>query len=235
MRQRIIGKLVRLKAALLGTRTDVIDTPVHIVASPFKTASTTVGKALLHLGVGQREMIFHGHLQREFIATFRAINKTVDDDISARDWIAEHKDEVRRQLAGLIPHLNRFDIYSDAPFGHTHLHPFARKAIAPKARFIWVNRPFQDWLDSVRRWEIAHPDVYPRYTMWESDPEARTATLRARWDRHYTQFQRLAAAFPDDCLELSVDDLSDYSALAAFYGIKAPDGPLQKHNVSRDD
>lgn len=213
----------------------LIEHPVHIVASPFKTASTTVGKALLHLEVGTREMIFHGRLQRKYAPHFRAINETVPDDIPARDWIAQNGEDTRRALAALIPNLARFDIYSDAPFGHTHLHPFARKAIAPKAKFIWVNRPVEEWLDSVRRWEIAHPKVYPAHTMWESDPDARTKVLSDRWARHYAQFQRLAAEYPQDCLELSLQDLEDYRALADFYGITAPDGPLHKHNVSRDD
>jgi hypothetical protein len=213
----------------------VIRHPVHIVASPFKTASTTVGKALLHLGVGETEMIFHGRLQRKYAPVFREINKTIDDEVSAKNWIAKNKKDVCRALADLTPQLARFDIYSDAPFGHTHLHPFARKAIAPKARFIWVNRPMDDWIDSVRRWEISHPKVYPQHVQWDSDPDARAATMRARWDRHYTQYQRLAASYPRHCLELAVDDLKDYRALADFYGVDVPEGPLRKHNVSEDD
>ena len=211
-----------------------ITRPVHIVASPFKTASTTVGKALLHLGVGQHEMQFHGVLQRNSMPLFRKINKTIGPKISAQNWIARHKHDVRTALADLIVQLDRFDIYSDAPFGHTHLHPFARKAIAPKARFIWVNRPVEEWLDSVRRWEISHPKVYPRHTMWETAPEERADIFRARWVRHHTQFQRLAAAFPQDCLELSMDDLQDYRVLADFYGLEVPEGPVVKHNVSRE-
>jgi hypothetical protein len=213
----------------------VIAAPVYIVASPFKTASTTVGKALLHLNAGRHEMVFNGQLQQKYGTYFREINKTVPEDVSAKRWIADNQLEVRQTLSGLTRRLARFDIYSDAPFGHTHLHPFARKAIAPQARFIWVNRPMDEWLDSVRRWEIAHPDVYPRHVVWARNPEGRATTLRKRWDRHHKQFERLAADYPQDCLELSVDDLEDYRALAAFCGVAAPAGALRKHNVSRDD
>lgn len=50
------------------------------------------------------------------------------------------KDRGLERLAPLLVAARKFGVFHNAPIGHTHLHPFIRKIIAPEARFIWVNR-----------------------------------------------------------------------------------------------
>ena len=149
------------------------------------------------------------------------------------DWIAAQGPEARMALNGLMPFLTEYDVFSDAPFGHGHIHPFILKAMAPRARFIWVNRPRKDWMKSVRAWEEAHPEIYPRHAEWRSDPETRRRGLRKLWQKRLTRFRRLAADYPQDCLELDITELQSWDVLAGFCKRPAPEGTPAVRNVSR--
>lgn len=211
-----------------------IDGPVHIIASPYKTGSTSIGKSLIALGVGHREMQHDGALLREIKPAAQHYRKMLK---KARDFHAfetAEKNNVLKAFKPLISSAVRYDIFHDAPMGHAHLHPFIRKIIAPEARFIWVNRDAEGWLESVRKWEVSHPDVYPHHDQWETDPDARKANRLAFWKRHHDAFLALADTFPDHCLELQWSDLKSYSALAAFYGVDEPEEAFPHDNAAKN-
>lgn len=207
--------------------------PVTFVASPYKTATSTVGKAVIALGVHRREMTHQRKLQQTHKGLFKQVNTL---SRGARTWARfvqnGERDQVREILAPVLAAARRFDVFADAPLGHTHIHPFARRAIAPNSKFIWVHRDPEDWLASVRRWEESHPDIYPRHVFWTSHPKRRPRQLAELWRRNLSHFHRLAEVFPEDCLELDIADLDDYTKLAAFYGVEAPDAPLKRYNVN---
>ena len=206
---------------------------VYFVASPYKTATTTVGEALVALGAGTRDMQHRSGLIRAHQEPIRVLNRELTRQTDFDTWLAANETRVCRMLAEFTAHAAPFDVFSDAPFGHSHLHPFLCKAIAPKARLIWVDRPLGDWLASVRNWELSHPQTYPRHDLWNTDPETRKKQLIRRRRTLEFQFRQLAAARPADCLMLHIDALKSYDTLAAFCGVPVPPGPVPRLNVSR--
>jgi hypothetical protein len=210
-----------------------IQGPVHIIASPFKTGTTSVGKSLIALGVGQRDMQHNHALLRTTLPAARYYRKKLRGVSDFRAFEAAEKDKVLKRFAPLVVAARQFDVFHDAPMGHTHLHPFVRKIIAPEARFIWVNRDSEEWLESVRNWEITHPEVYPLHGRWETNPEACRANRMKLWNRSYRAFNALADTFPEHCLELQWSDLSSYSALAEFYGVPEPKDAFPHANASK--
>lgn len=210
----------------------IIPHPVTFVASPYKTATTTVGKAVVALGVGKRDMLHRGPLLRDHLPAIKAANTLARQARFAPVFMEHHTDEVREILADLIKAVRKFDVFSDAPLGHAHVHPFVRKAIAPQSKFIWVHRPVEEWISSVRRWEEGHPETYARHVFWTSDPERRPRELRRMRKIHVQRFRALARAYPDDCLEIKVSELEDFTKLAAFYGVEPPEAPLKRYNVN---
>ncbi len=211
------------------------DADRYFIVSPYKTATTTVGKALLELGACRREMTFRSHVLTDVRRDLRQLQDTITPQTSARDWIAENTDAALQVLGPVMPRLWRYDAFSDAPFGHGNVHCFILKAVVPKARFIWVDRPLEDWLASVRRWELSRPDVYRHHGQWHDDPDTRRATLTRQRAKHYARFRRMAEEFPHDCLELSVEDLNSWDKLAAFCGLPAPAGAPPARNVTGVD
>ena len=210
-----------------------ISRQVYIVASPYKTATTTVGDALVTLGAGQKDMKYKAGLIKRYADPIRTLNQEIKLKTRFEDWLPENETRTCQMMAAFTAHVAAFDIFSDAPFGHTQLHPFIRKAIAPKARFIWVDRPIEAWLESVRKWELSHPNTYPKHDMWNTDPDAKVAMLTKRRTRQRLQFEQLAAACPDDCLTLHIDDLKTYDVLANFCGVPVPSAPVPRKNVSQ--
>ena len=207
--------------------------PVHIVASPFKTGTSSVAKALTILGVGRKIMRYDRRLQQRIRPLIRAANQRANAADDFAGFQTEHTAAIRDSLAELVAAIEPYDIFHDAPFGHTHLHPFVRKVLAPNARFIWVHRATDAWIESVRAWETAHPEIYPNHTRWTDDPEGQAETRRKFWRKHLRRFRRLKRARPEDCFELDWSEIGDFKALAAIYDLPAPDRAFPKINVSR--
>lgn len=213
----------------------VLQGRVHIIASPFKTGTSSVGEALKVLGVGRRRMRHRGRILQNLRPVFPPLNQLALDVQDFASFEASHGARVRKDLAPLVRAIASYDIFHDAPFGHTHLHPFIRKVLAPKACFIWVNRAPEDWIASVRKWEECHPDLYAGQASWQDDPDGRAERHLKTWRRQYQRFQQLARAVPQDCLELDWSDLQSFKALAAFYKVSSPDVPFPRANVGGQD
>lgn len=209
-----------------------VERPVHVIASPFKTGTTSVGKALIELGVGTREMPYDGELLRVNRQAIRAANDRVEPKVGFFAFKSTHERFVLETLLPISRAIVPFDVYHDAPFGHAHMHPFVRKIIAPNAKFIWVERETDDWLTSARKWEQSHPEVYKKHAQWDSNPEQAKQRRLKSWRRAERGFGRIRRAFPNDCLFLKWEDLQSFSALASFYGVPELDGPFPQSNVN---
>ena len=206
---------------------------VHVIASPYKTGSSSMGKALRSLGIGQAEMPHRARLLRPHRHALRAFNAAAQGMTDPDAFLAVHGATARGALHRLLGHLAPFDVFADYPFGHDHMHVFLRLALAPEARFIWIHRDFDAWTDSVRRWEESHPETYPRHHLWQTEAPARRAALKARWEARLSEFRQLAAARPDRCLEVRLESLNDdLGPLLEFYGITAtPETRFPRRNV----
>ena len=206
--------------------------PVHVVVSPFKTGTSSVGQALIDLGVGHVDMPYDGKLLRSIRKKIRKSNSLAEE---AKDFVAfrkKYEDLIRSEFGDLVSAISSYNVFHDAPFGHTHLHLFVRKVLAPKAHFIWINRDFDSWLASVRNWQLTHPDVYPQHKRWLENPEEEVVRRRIFWNKHYQTFQLMRRFCPDDCFEMAWSDLKGYSALADYYQVAIPSKAFPRTNVS---
>jgi len=206
---------------------------VHIVASPFKTGTTSVGSALVSLGVGQKEMPYNQTLLKSHKPALRSANRLVKPKVEFTDFKAEHEVAILASLQAFTEALAPFDVFHDAPFGHNHIHPFVKKLLAPRSTFIWVEREEEDWLASVRNWEESHAEVYKNHAQWTSDPEAARERRLKTKARALRGFKRIQRAFPQDCLVLQWRHLNSFEALAMHYGVSAPNDPFPHQNISR--
>jgi hypothetical protein len=214
---------------------DHFEKPVYFIVSPYKTATTTVGNALITLGAGHSEMSYTPNLVRQFRPVLKKLNDAVPSNLSADKYVKKYQAEVRESLLGLTREGLKYDVFSDLPFGHGYIHPFILRALAPKGRFIWVNRDMQDWLASARNWEETHPQTYPRHADWTTKPGKKRRQKREMWHLRRRRFRRLAKVYPNDCLELEINELGNWDTLARFTGTQAPDAPLVALNVSRSE
>lgn len=212
----------------------VDDRPVHIVASPFKTGTSSLGRALIELGVARRDMGYRRNLLLRLKPIKQVVNEELDLAPDPRAWLWANAARLRTEMSFLIEAAAGCDVFSDAPLGHTHLHPAIRKVLFPGARFIWVDREFDDWIESVRNWEITHPDTYTNWRVWERNPGKRIDRLRENRERHYRRFRIAADLFPEDFLEVPMRALS-YAPLCEFYGVPDPGKAFPQLNVSAKD
>lgn len=211
----------------------VLKQPVHIVCSPYKTASSSIEQALLDMNVGKKAMPHNGDLLRETKQLRYRWRKVANQSTSFKAFARQNAKQIRSDFLNYVKEIQEFDVFADAPFGHTHTHSFVRKILAPKAVHIWINRDFDEWADSVKRWEYARPNIYANgIEAWETRPEFRLKQLGKLWNSNYRQFKRLCEAFPKDCLELDFDELNGYSALASYYHVKVPESPFPVRNVN---
>jgi hypothetical protein len=215
-------------------RRGTIARPVHVAASPYKTGTTSLGRALVTLGVGREQMPYRPDLLRSHRETLRQFSRLAQKSESGDAFLEAHGAELRRTLRDFTRALAPYDIFPDAPFGHIHIHPLVKKALAPRARLIWIHRDFDEWIDSVRRWEEGHPEIYgDKIAQWAEDPDGRRTRMREFWIHHLRRFRKTARAFPGDCLELDLAQLDTMDALAAFYGLDAAGKPFPRRNVSK--
>lgn len=211
----------------------VIAGPVHVVVSPFKTGTTSVGRALVEMGVGRAEMPSGNEILQTHQTLISEANALTKEDVGFKAFRAEHSQHIRTKLQPIVHAISPFDVFQDAPFGHTHLHPFVRKILAPRAKFIWVNRDRDSWLESVQQWEQSHPHLYSRHDKWRTDPDGEAELRMTHWRAAFRCFKRMRRGAPNDCLLLEWDDLQTYDRLAGFYGVAPPDAAFPKENMRR--
>ncbi|TDL81568.1 hypothetical protein E2L08_05470 [Palleronia sediminis] len=209
------------------------DRVIHIVASPYKTATSSVGDALIRLGVGTRDMGYKPRVQRAIKPLLKPLNAEADAATDLRAWMSGNAARVRETLVPVIEAMAPYDVFSDAPCGHAHIHPAIHKILHPAARLIWVDRDEESWVASVRNWEITHPDVYKQHHLWDENPDLRRKRILARRAQRRGRFARTAELFPDDMLTVPMADLDSYAPLCRFYGVAIPDEGFPRANVSR--
>ena len=218
------------KPALAAPET--IGHPVHIVQSPFKTGTTSMGAFLVSAGVGARDMKYRGPLYDRERAAIDEANALAAAHDSFTAFESEHGRRVRLLMSNVTRAAADFDVFSDAPMGHALIDPFVKRVIAPQSKFIWVHRDFDEWIVSVKSWELAHPKVYPNADRWNVDHDGEVARCRRMLDEAYRRFALFAELFPDDCLEVTLDDPEISAKIGAFYGVATPEFPRKNASAA---
>lgn len=222
MRNLIISMYARLKAFFLSLKAVILE-PVVIIHSPFKTGTTTVGAALVTLGVGNEDHGFHRELNRRYGRQIDAANLLALESPSFAKFKKRHAREIRLLLGELLKHARGYQVFGDVPFGHLRIHPFVKKLLMPNSKFIWIDRNEDAWLISARKWQLTHPDVYPNSEkLWHADPKAETDKLIRMREDGFAEFKRLANEFPGDCLVLSLENDARWEPLCKFFNLPVP-------------
>jgi Sulfotransferase domain len=225
LRSSVRNILKRLKPP--QSRTDtlrVYQEKVVIIHSPFKTGTTTVGGALVMMGFADRDHGFHRNLNRGYKQQIEKANKLAMryDSFSAFEASAGKK--VIALMYELLQHARGYKIFGDVPFGHLRIHPFVKKLLMPNAKFIWINRDEEAWLESARKWQLAHPEIYLNADKrWADNPEGEKQKLIRLRDDGFREFRKLQREFPQDCLVMSLESDDKWRPLCDFLDLPSPD------------
>lgn len=202
----------------------VYEDPVVIIHSPFKTGTTTIGWALVMAGFSDRDQGFRRDLNRGYKQQIDAANALAKKYDSFAVFRVQRGQEVAALMQGLLQHALGYRIFGDVPFGHLRIHPFVKKLIMPNAKFIWIDREQEAWLNSARKWQMAWPSVYPNADRrWADNPERERRKLKRLWNNGLREFRKLQQEFPQDCLVISLEADAGWQPLCDFLDLPVPD------------
>jgi GNAT superfamily N-acetyltransferase len=177
-----------------------------VFIAPFKSATTSVGRALEVLGcrvMGHRQDLFT-ETQYALIAAFNAAVAGFDRLSAVPQEIV---DEIRRGLAFVKHAAEGYDAFQDWPLGHDCIHPFVKKTLFPDCKFVYMDREMDAWLGSVRRWVTTRPESHPHCDVtWQYPASMRAGMIRGKAEQRGA-YAQLADEFPNDVLFLRVEEL----------------------------
>lgn len=227
--------LSRIKGASSNTKEPkVYEERVVIIHSPFKTGTTTIGAALVMMGFSDEDHGFHRDLNRGYKKQIDTANKLAVQYDSFIAFKSEAGKEVVELMQELLSHAVGYKIFGDVPFGHLRIHPFVKKLIMPKARFIWVDREQEAWFASARKWQLAWPAIYlDADKKWAENPDREKQKLIRLRDNGFREFKKLQREFPRDCLVISLETDAGWQPLCDFLDLPIPDKEFPVLNKSR--
>lgn len=193
-----------------------LDHDLWIIAAPYCSGGEVLAEALLSWKLAHRVDVENLNQLHAFRPWITEANATVQSHLAPHTYLERHAARVREILRPVIKALSRYDLFLHGPLGQTVLHPYVCKAIAPKARMIWISRKRKAWFNAIEALECTNPISYPEHVGWAQDRAGREALL---WDRRRIErrkFLRLAKAFPQDCLDIRSDDENMLDTLRAF-------------------
>ncbi len=198
--------------------------PIVTIHSPFKTGTTTIGAALVILGIGAEDHGFHRELNRGYKNEIDKANSLALNATSFSVFRKKHQRSIELLVGALFEFAKGYQIFGDVPFGHLRIHPFVKKLMLPTAKFIWINRNEKAWLASARNWHLSHPEIYPNAEKnWKLNPEIEIYKLIRMRDEGFTEFGKLIKEFPQDCLVLSLEKDARWEPLCRFFGLPVPE------------
>lgn len=178
---------------------------LKIFVSPFKTGTTSIGRALQLLNYrviiysptifseSEYQLIFLANDLVKQYKTFRHIPETI-------------KSELVPMLSDLISSkMVDYDCATDYPMGHECIHPYIRKLIFPDAKFIFLDRDEESFVKSVKHHETITLDPPPHIKLfWEY----RTLSSTYTWNNYQAwraNYEDLQSVFPKDVLFMDIN------------------------------
>jgi hypothetical protein len=236
LRSSIRNVISRIKGSSPDTgHLPVYEEQVVIIHSPFKTGTTTIGAALVMMGYSDRDHSFHRNLNRGYKQQIDKANKLAMRYDSFSAFKSKEGKETIELMQGLLPHAVGYKIFGDVPFGHLRIHPFVKKLVMPNAKFIWIDREQEVWLDSARKWHLSLPLIYPDADKkWAANPEKEKQKLIRLRDNGFREFRKLQKEFPGDCLVMSLETDAKWQPLCEFLDLPAPEIDFPVLNKSRN-
>jgi hypothetical protein len=227
----VLAKIkARLKKILFGPAERQGSRSVFI-HSPFKTGTTTIGAALVELGIGKADHGYHPELEKKYSNEIDTANSLAVSSPTYSEFEKQHGAEVSSLISALFAYASDYRVFGDFPFGHLRIHPFVKRLMVPNSGFIWIDRDEDAWLKSARDWQLAHPRIYPKAREhWARDPDSETSRLIRMKTEGLTEYRKLARQFPQDCLILKLETDFHWAFLCKFLDVPIPDTPFPNLN-----
>lgn len=140
--------------------------------------------------------------------------------------------DIPNQVAAEIEHLigeelrtmgSFGDVHDDHPLGHDSIHPYIKKIVFKDAKFIFLERPMDEYLESVRKHVLnkryKHIFGHCRYIFCKDCCLGNIITSEnyKKWKLNHLELKRV---FPNDVLIMDLED--GWSPLASFLGFEIP-------------
>jgi hypothetical protein len=136
---------------------------------PWKSGTTSCGKALELLGyrgLGHSPEVFN---DKEY-ELIDSANKVFYTFQSFLDIPTEIKIYIRSKLSFIYELGQKYDFFDDFPMGHQFIDPMILKTIFEDAKFIYLLRNDDDWLNSVVNHDLCNATGENiKHTLWRRD------------------------------------------------------------------
>ncbi len=208
---------------------------IYIIHSMPKTATTSVGDAIIKLGLSELDHQWHPELYKKNSDIIEYCNLIIGkyDDFS--DIAESDKKLVIRLYLKIIDSIKEYNLFTDYPIGHIKIDPFVKKILFPKCKMIWCERNVDSWLESVKKWELLHFDIYPNAKeRWNEKNICYTKEkLVAKYLYNKHRLSSLKKNFPNDILFRDIE--SEWDELCSFLNVDIPNFDFPNVNVNRSN
>lgn len=204
-----------------------------IFVSPFKGGSTSTAAALEMVGFKRAKYSSDPSYGRKLPkvplnkmdwSLINSANNVVDSFGKFSDIPKNIAEEVRKLIGSKIEKcMDGFDFADDWPIGHDAIHPFIKKIVFENSKFIFVERPMDQYIESVENHCLAkqYKHIYKtsRYLFLRSSLGKIISEINyKKWKSSYLS---LKEDFPKDVLIMDLED--GWLPLACFLDFEIPD------------
>lgn len=191
-----------------------------IIHSMMKTSTTSMGKALKLIGKGEYDHGWRPDLGNKYSSTIDAANCLVRDTKSIHSVSENNKLAIKIMFKNMVCELGDCTIFSDFPIGHIRINPFVKKIIFPNSKFIWIDRGIDGWLESVKNWQLSHPNVFKQAEkIWSNEEEAKKKLIKS-YSLEKARIVNLKKDFPQDVLITKIS--SGWTDICRFLNCAVP-------------
>lgn len=209
-----------------------------IFISPFKGGSTSIAEALDLVGFkrwNSNDWVVNFTLhQKEQLALIERANKLLDGINEFNEIDSKTSNEVETLIGKNLRELfGNYDVADDYPLGHDSIHPFIKKIVFSQGKFIFSERPIDEYFESVfkhvtnKKYKHIYSRSHRLYCFERTLAKKLTIEKYKKWKSNYINLKK---SFPDDVLIMDLED--GWEPLATFLGFEVPDIEFPRLNVS---
>jgi hypothetical protein len=220
----------------------------NVFISPFKGGSTSVAAALERVGFKRAKydidhefgdaMMPKIPFSKRTLALIVEINKIA----ASFEKFDEIPDRIALDIRSLIDQpikscIEGLSVHDDYPMGHDFVHPYVKKIVFGDCKFIFVERPMDEYVKSVKNHVLnrKYKHVFghcANFFCGSSLGDFITIENYKRWKSRYLDLKRV---FPKDVLIMDLED--GWAPLASFLDFEIPkeDFPWNNKSIIHED
>lgn len=177
-----------------------------IFVTPFKTGTTSMGKALELLNYNVLKHSPSMFSDMEYGLIFMA-NDLIKMYKSFNDIPESIKTEICSLFTDLLwDRMLEYDCATDYPMGHEGVHPFIKKLIFPEAKFIFLERDEESFVNSVKQHELVTKNPESKIRIFWQYPLLSHTFAWGNYQAWRANYVELQKTFPDDVLFMNIKE-----------------------------